>query len=106
MEERVVRARRKRPRYGPKKLWKMLRDEHGGKGLPALSTIAKILARRGLTGKRARRRRGQIVQLGSGALTQAGRPNEVWTGDFQGWFKSLDAGRCDPLTITHLYSHL
>src|SRR5258708_7577178 len=104
MEERVVRARRKRPRYGPKKLWKMLRDEHGGKGLPALSTIAKILARRGLTGKRARRRRGQIVRLGSAALTQASKPNEVWAVDFKGWFKTLDGCRCDPLTITDLYS--
>jgi transposase InsO family protein len=105
VEELVVRARRKRPKYGPKKLYELLVREHGPQGLPAVSTIAKIIAKRGLAGKRGRRpRKGQIVRLDRPALTQASRPNEVWAVDFKGWFKTGDGSRCDPLTVTDLHS--
>jgi hypothetical protein len=32
------------------------------------------------------------------------RPNEVWAADFKGWFRTGDGQRCDPLTISDLYS--
>ena len=27
------------------------------------------------------------------------RPNDVWTADFKGWFRTRDGTRCDPLTV-------
>jgi putative transposase len=104
IEEMIVRARRRRPRYGPKKLRDLLLREHGAGALPAISTIAKILRRRGLARQRNRRRRGEVVRLGEANLTVAQEPNQVWGVDFKGWFKTQNGCRCDPLTITDLHS--
>ena len=38
------------------------------------------------------------------ALCQASRPNEVWTVDFKGYFRTADGRRCDPLTVRDAYS--
>lgn len=32
-------------------------------------------------------------------LAQARGPNDVWTADFKGWFRTADGTRCDPLTV-------
>jgi hypothetical protein len=32
-------------------------------------------------------------------LAAAQTPNDVWTADFKGWFRTADGTRCDPLTI-------
>ena len=37
-------------------------------------------------------------------LTAAARPNEVWTADFKGWFRTGDGTRVDPLTVRDLAS--
>ena len=29
-----------------------------------------------------------------------GEPNQVWSIDFKGWFRTQDGERCDPLTIS------
>jgi transposase InsO family protein len=60
--------------------------------------------RRGLAKGRNRRRRGQIVRLEPKSLTVPNSANEVWAVDYKGWFKTGDGCRCDPLTITDLYS--
>lgn len=104
VEALIIRARQRRPGYGPKKLIELLTKEYPHLVFPAVSTLAKILLRRGLSAKRARRRSGQVVRLSFSQLTQAKRPNEVWAVDFKGWFKTKDGRRCDPLAITDLYS--
>jgi hypothetical protein len=38
------------------------------------------------------------------ALTIARRPNEVWTVDFKGWFRTGDGTKLEPLTIRDLFS--
>ena len=44
----------------------------------------------------------------SGGRLSSGRrgqqPNEVWTVDFKGWWRSGEAGRCEPLTIRDEFS--
>ena len=37
-------------------------------------------------------------------LAAAQAPNDVWTADFKGWFRTADGTRCDPLTINDAYS--
>ena len=104
LEQLIVTLRRRRPRYGPKKLLDLLVKEHGPGAMPALSTVAKILHRRGLAKQRARRCRGEVAHIGSSGLTVPTRPNEVWPVDFKGWFRTADGRRCDPLTVTDLFS--
>src|SRR3990170_4867567 len=40
----------------------------------------------------------------SGPLTEAMYPNHVWAVDYKGWFRTGDGKRCEPLTISDLYS--
>jgi transposase InsO family protein len=37
-------------------------------------------------------------------LTLARQPNEVWTVDFKGWFRTGDGTRVEPLTVRDLAS--
>jgi hypothetical protein len=37
-------------------------------------------------------------------LTAATRPNQVWTVDFKGWFRTADGQRQEPLTVRDLFS--
>jgi putative transposase len=45
-----------------------------------------------------RRRRRAIAQ--GEVVTPAHAPNDEWSIDFKGWFRTADGTRCDPLTIT------
>ena len=64
---------------------------------PAASTVGDILKRAGLVEVRQRRRRA----IAQGELVApASVPNDEWSIDFKGWFRTLDGVRCDPLTIT------
>lgn len=101
--ERVVEAERKRhPSWGPKKLADTLATKHTDLEIPAPSTIGEVLKRRGLV--KPRRRRSHPVRKWPGRLSEPERPNQVWGADFKGWFRTRDGKRCDPLTISDLFS--
>ena len=53
---------------------------------------------------RAPRRRARYVVPLTQPLAAATGPNDVWTADFKGWFRTLDGTRCDPLTIADAHS--
>jgi transposase InsO family protein/transposase-like protein len=99
--ERIVAVRRQFPHFGPKKIKAWLEDASRRRGdgtaWPAASTIGDILKRAGLVEPQRRRRRaiaqGEVVTL-------AHAPNDEWSIDFKGWFRTADGTRCDPLTIT------
>jgi len=101
MEELLVEERRRHPSWGPKKLVVVLRKVHGITP-PAPSTAGEILKRRGLIQPRPRRRAS--VHRWPGALKDAAGPNEVWSADFKGWFRTRDRSKCQPLTISDHYS--
>jgi transposase InsO family protein len=95
--ERVVAARRQFPHFGPKKIKAWLERAAPEVDWPAASTIGDILKREGLVEARRRRRR----PIAQGEVAAAARvPNEEWSIDFKGWFRTRDGRRCDPLTIT------
>jgi transposase InsO family protein len=105
IEALILRERRRHRSWGPKKLRELLRTGDAVAAPPSRATIAKILRRHGLAGKGGRRRRpGRIAQCGPGALTQPHAANAVWTVDYKGWFRLGDGARCDPLTVTDLFS--
>ena len=98
----VVEQRRAHPRWGPKKLWQLLGRVRRVGPRPAVSTIGLILRREGLAERRRRRGRPRVTP--SGPLQRPTRPNQVWAVDFKGWFRTGDGRRCEPLTVSDVYS--
>jgi len=92
----VLALRRAHPRWGPKKLRAILTARTSRGGWPAASTIGDLLRREGLS--QPRRRARYVIPLTT-PLAAATAPNEVWTTDFKGWFRTTDGTRCDPLTV-------
>jgi hypothetical protein len=89
-------ARRQHPGWGPEKWLQWLAPRHPALALPAVSTAGDLLARRGLVKKRRRRR--PHVHPGVVPVTTA-HPNDLWTADFKGQFRTQDGVYCYPLTI-------
>jgi transposase InsO family protein len=89
-------ARRQHPSWGPEKLLQWLAPRHPALDLPAISTAGDLLARMGLVKKRRRRR--PHVHPGVVPITTA-HPNDLWTADFKGHFRTQDGVYCYPLTI-------
>lgn len=103
VEHLILAERRQHRTWGPKKLRKVLEVKHGIDSPPACSTIGEILRRHGLSVRR--RRRAGVYPSSHHGLTDPTQPNHVWTVDFKGWFELGNGQRCDPLTVTDLYSH-
>ncbi len=101
--ERLRALRMEHPRWGPKKLRWQLRRRYRAAQVPALSTLARWLKQMELIGPRPKRARRGPAVAGQG-LREASGPNEVWTVDFKGWFRTANGERCEPLTVRDLYS--
>lgn len=95
--------RRRQPHWGAKKIRHRLRQEHPQAHLPCVRTVHRWLQRLGEVRRRPRRaRRGP--RLPHPGLTTPRRPNQVWTVDFKGWFRTADGVRQEPLTVRDLFS--
>jgi transposase InsO family protein len=98
----ILDARSRHPTWGAKKLVPYLARRHPRiRSWPALSTVGEILRRHGLT--RPRRGRPPRPELITPCLRADG-PNDVWTMDFKGYFRTLDGRACWPLTIADAFS--
>lgn len=89
-------ARRAHPGWGARTLLDWLAPRHPGVRWPAVSTVGDLLAREGLVRKRRRRRRSQHPGVVAPVTHQ---PNDLWTADFKGHFRTRDGIYCYPLTI-------
>jgi putative transposase len=96
VREAILTLRRGHPRWGPKKLRAILMERQPRDAWPAASTMGDLLRREGLS--QPRRRTRYVVPL-TQPLVAAQTPNDVWTADFKGWFRTADQTRCDPLTV-------
>jgi transposase InsO family protein len=95
--ELLCEFRRLHPDWGARKLLRVLRDRHPEiEDWPAASTAAELLARRGLVPRRRRRR--PTTHPGVAPIATTG-PNDLWTADFKGQFRTGDGVYCYPLTI-------
>ena len=92
----ICEARRHHPTWGPDKLLDWLEPRYPDIAWPAVSTAGDLLARKGLVKKR-RRRRPHLHPGVVPALTT--QPNDLWTADFKGQFRTGDGVYCYPLTI-------
>ncbi len=97
----ILEARRHHPSWGAKKLLKILSKKHPGWRWPHRSTVCEILARHGLVAKKRHRR---VIGHPGKPTSQILAPNDVWSADFKGQFKTSDGHYCFPLTISDGYS--
>lgn len=97
----LLEARRHHPSWGGKKLLALLHKRHPEWALPGRSTACDILSRHGLVPRRRWRRR--IGHPGQPA-TQILAPNDVWSVDFKGQFRTGDGRYCYPLTVADGFS--
>ncbi|APG27085.1 integrase [Syntrophotalea acetylenivorans] len=81
---------------GPKKIQVLLRQNHPEWDIPSKTTIYKVLAEEGLI--RPQRRR-KPVPVGQQPFSPVHHPNDVWSADFKGQFKTRDGTWCYPLTV-------
>ena len=98
----LIAARRKHRHWGPRKLVAVLKRANPGSPWPAPSTAGSILRRHGLIQPRRRRRRA--IAGANTALSTPTHANHVWAVDYKGWFRLRDGQRCDPLTISDVFS--
>ncbi len=92
----ICEARRRHPSWGPDKLLDWLGPRHPTVDFPAVSTAGDLLARKGLVKKRRRRRHFEhpgVVPI------KTAHPNDLWTADFKGHFRTRDGVYCYPLTV-------
>lgn len=97
---RVLELRERHPRWGPKKLHRVL--ERDDEEPPSIRTISRILKRAG----KSRKRRAKVPNR---APTKAPKieiqgANDLWSVDFKGWWSSKDGARCEPLTVRDAHS--
>ena len=97
----LLQARTRHPTWGAKKLLPLLAKRFPIEELPARTTVFDILGRHGMLARKRQRRR--IGHPGAPTATILA-PNDVWSADFKGQFKTGDGLYCYPLTITDGYS--
>ena len=92
---RVIEMKHEHPTWGPKKVIGRLRLREPETPWPSPSTAGAMLDRAGLVKRRRRKRRSAPW---SAPFRDAEMPNDVWSIDFKGWFRTGDGTRIDPLT--------
>lgn len=100
---RLIELRRRYPNWGAKKMQILLvRGGHEG-ATPSTKTIARILDRAGEPRVRKPRRHLRLVLRERQELQVRG-PNDVWTVDFKGWWRTVNGRRFEPLTVRDAFS--
>lgn len=100
VQEEIIRLRldqgRRRTLPGPKKIKALLGKGHPTWGIPSETSIYNILKKEGLVRPQKQRRR---VALAQQPFSPVHGPNDVWSADFKGQFKTRDGTWCFPLTV-------
>lgn len=96
IQKLLVDFRTSHPYWGPRKILCTLKKRHPDLHFPAPSTVGALFKRLGLVESKPKRRKyhhpGSVP-----ALTEA--PNDIWTVDFKGQFRTQDGLYCYPLTV-------
>lgn len=98
----LVALRRRKPRWGATKLLTVAAGRQPDADWPCRSTVCTLLKQHGLVRPRRRRSRsGPLVGTPLAAITG---PNDVWTTDFKGEFRTGDGRYCYPFTLRDGFS--
>lgn len=101
VQEALLDLRRAHPTWGARKLLAVLSKRRPEVAWPAASTAGALLKRHGLIVERRPRRRWSHPGR---PTTSAETPNQVWTSDFKGEFRTGDHRYCYPLTVADGFS--
>jgi len=101
IKDEVIEKRLSHPSWGPRKLLSSLREKHPEVAWPAASTVGDLLKREGLV--RPKRRRKRHAHPGRPRF-EATAPNDVWSIDFKGEFRTGNRRVCYPLTVQDHFS--
>ena len=105
IRQRILALRHVHPTWGAKKLRVLLRAEITTQAVPSERTISRWLQRCGLQRRRRNRARpGPVIWRRGLEIPQ--QPNDVWTVDFKGPFRTGDGYYCEPLTVRDLFSRM
>jgi putative transposase len=97
----ILTARGHHPTWGAKKLLKLLSRRPVKCKWPARTTVCNILSRHNLI-QRPRRRR--LIGHPGKPTSIITAPNQIWSADFKGHFKTRDGYYCYPLTVADCFS--
>jgi putative transposase len=87
--------------WGPKKIVRSLKDHHPEEHWPAVSTAQSILYKERLVKPRKARRHTPPY---SQPFQECTKPNDSWSIDYKGQFRTGDGKLCYPLTVSDNYS--
>jgi len=87
--------------WGPKKVICLLKRQYPEERWPAVSTAQNILRKEGLVKPRKARRHTPVYNH---PFQQCTQPNDSWSIDYKGQFRTLDGRLCYPLTVSDNYS--
>jgi transposase InsO family protein len=96
IQKEIIAERKKHKRWGSRKINKILENKYPDWDIPSHQTIHRILKEADLLSPQRRRQR---VPMHPGPLEGAKQPNDLWTVDFKGQFKTWDGAYCYPLTV-------
>lgn len=100
VKEEILALRAQHPYWGATLLQQLLVDRHGKKA-PCVRTVERLLGAHGLL-VQPRKPRGRWIDTDK--LIRPIKPNQIWTVDFKGWWRTKDHKPCFPLTIRDAYS--
>jgi len=100
IEHLIIAFRKKHPRYGALKILVKLSERFPNKVFPSVPTINNILYRNGLIIPKRRVRRIIPVK----PIFDPTAPNQIWSGDFKGKFRTGDRNYVFPLTIADSFT--
>ena len=103
-EVAVFELKRRRRRWGPKKIVAELKRRHPDKVVISERTVGRLLRAGAMTQDRRRRSRKNALLVDWPNRPVANAPNLVWAIDFKGDFLLQDGSRVYPLTMEDLYS--
>ena len=96
----IVRFKMLHRTWGPKKIREVYFRSYGE--TPCLSSFKRVLDKSGFVKHRRKRRQRNPQRLTH--TVKAAAPNDIWTVDFKGWWKTRSNRRCEPLTIRDDFS--
>ncbi|HEX5394447.1 MAG TPA: IS481 family transposase [Rhodocyclaceae bacterium] len=96
VRQAILELREQRDPPGPKKIQALLAQRFEADVVPSKTTIYNILKR---AGKVVPQRRSKRFKPIASELKSADQPNELWSADYKGQFKTQDGRWCYPLTV-------
>lgn len=99
----LVRIKKLKSRWGPKKIRNLYEASHRGEQIPSQSTVSRILEKAGFVDKKKRRRKPANIEPIQNRIIPE-KPNDLWTVDFKGYWHTLKKEKVEPLTVRDEYS--